>query len=298
MSATSLPASDQAPKNQPIQLLFDDPSHCGIKIKDLNIFAKKKTILTVNELRLPKKGVVAIMGPSGSGKSTLLKALSQLMDDNLSHEGHIEITCVNSPDAQENVCSHFAMVWQKPTVFPCSIWDNLKVPLRKRKVPRKEWRGLMEEALEQVGLLHELDKQWWKQRAQRLSGGQQQRLSIAMGLLKDSNIFLFDEPTSALDPIATEKIEKIMQDLGKTRLVLLVTHSLGQARRISDYCAVIHNNGEYGELGEFSRTEELFENPASAKSREFIMRETGLVQEQPKQNPPPPDHQAPAAAAA
>jgi phosphate transport system ATP-binding protein len=139
----------------------------------------------------------------------------------------------------------------------------------------------MESALEKTGLFGELDKQWWKQRAHRLSGGQQQRLSIAMGLLKDSNIFLFDEPTSALDPISTEKVEQIMCELGKTKLVLLVTHSLGQARRCSDYSAMIHNSGEYGELGEFSRTDDMFTRPASAKSREFIMRETGLRQESP-----------------
>jgi phosphate transport system ATP-binding protein len=107
-----------------------------------------------------------------------------------------------------------------------------------------------------------------------------------MGLLKDANVFLFDEPTSALDPISTEKIEQIMMDLGKNKLVLLVTHSLGQARRVSDYSAMIHNNGEYGVLGEFSRTEDLFERPASAKSREFMMRETGQVQAKPDDGTP------------
>jgi len=280
MPALSPDTSDQPINNDHVQLLFDDPAHCGMTIKGLNIFAKKKMILTVDELRLPKTGVVAIMGPSGSGKSTLLKAMSELMDENLKHEGDIEITCVDEGEVPESVCSHFAMVWQKPTVFPCSIWDNLKVPLRKLKVARKEWRGRMEHALEKVGMLHELDEQWWKQRAQRLSGGQQQRLSIAMGLLKDSNIFLFDEPTSALDPISTEKIEKIIQDLGRNKLVLLVTHSLGQAHRVSDYSAMFHNLEDFGVLGEFSPTEDFFKNPASPKSREFIMRETGLSQEQ------------------
>jgi len=279
MSTVPAAESDQASHNGHVQLLFDDPNHRGMTIKGLNISAKKKTILTVDELRLPKTGVVAFMGPSGSGKSTLLKAMSELMDDNLNHEGDIEITCLDGDGGTpDSVCSHFAMVWQKPTVFPCSIWDNLKVPLRKRKVDRKEWRGLMEEALVKVGLMPELDEQWWKQRAQRLSGGQQQRLSIAMGLLKDSNIFLFDEPTSALDPISTEKIEKIIQELGRTKLVLLVTHSLGQAHRVSDYSAMFHNTEDYGVLGEFSPTEDFFESPSSPKSREFIMRETGLNQ--------------------
>ncbi len=262
--------------NGHVQLLFDEPNCCGMTIRNLSIHAKKKTLLTVDELRFPKTGVVAIMGPSGSGKSTLLKALSDLQDENLTREGQIDITCIDGSDECESVCSQFAMVWQKPTVFPCSIWDNLKVPLRKRKVDRKEWRGLMESALEKVGLINELDRNWPKQRAQRLSGGQQQRLSIAMGLLKDSNIFLFDEPTSALDPISTEKIESIISDLGYSKLVLLVTHSLGQAKRVSDYSAMFHNSGEIGSLCEFSSSEEFFANPASPESREFISHVTGV----------------------
>ena len=262
--------------NEHIQLLFDDPSCRGMTIRDLSIHAKKKTILTVDELRFPKKGVVAIMGPSGSGKSTFLKAMSELMDENLTHKGLIDITCIEGSEDCESICSHFAMVWQKPTVFPCSIWDNLKVPLRKRKIAYRQWRELMENALEKVGLLCELDEDWAKQRAQRLSGGQQQRLSIAMGLLKDSSIFLFDEPTSALDPISTEKIERIICDLGQSKLVLLVTHSLGQAKRVSDYSTMFHNHGDKGVLCEFSASEDFFRNPASPLSRKFIMQETGI----------------------
>ncbi len=275
-AALSVTTTDQPFKKEHVQLLFEEPSCCGMTIRNLSIHAKKKTILTVDHLRLPKTGVVAIMGPSGSGKSTLLKALSELQDENLVHDGQVDITCIDTNNECESICSHFAMVWQKPTVFPCSIWDNLKVPLRKRKVERKEWRDMMKYALEQVGLLHELDEDWAKQRAQRLSGGQQQRLSIAMGLLKDSNIFLFDEPTSALDPVSTEKIEKIISGLGQTKLVLLVTHSLGQARRVSDYCAMFHNQGDKGCLCEFSASDEFFQSPASPQSREFIMQETGV----------------------
>lgn len=279
MIAQSLVTNDQPANNTHIQLLFDEPECCGMRIKDLSIFAKKKTILTVDELRFPKTGVVAIMGPSGSGKSTFLKAMSELMDENLTHKGKIDITCIdstNKPAKHNSICSHFAMVWQKPTVFPCSIYDNLKIPLRKRNVARKEWLELMEQSLVDVGLMGELDEQWWKQRAQLLSGGQQQRLSIAMGLLKDSNIFLFDEPTSALDPISTDKIEKIIKNLGKTKLVLLVTHSLGQAKRVSDYSTMFHNHEDSGALCEFSSSEDFFKSPASPQSREFIMMETGV----------------------
>lgn len=279
MPALSIVSDEQPFNNEHVQLLFTEPSCCGIAIKDLSISAKKKTILTVDEIRFPKTGVVALMGPSGSGKSTFLKAMSELMDENLTHKGKIDITCIDSTNKaakHDSICSHFAMVWQKPTVFPCSIFDNLKVPLRKRHVARKQWRELMEQALVDVGLMGELDEQWDKQRAQLLSGGQQQRLSIAMGLLKDSNIFLFDEPTSALDPISTDKIEKIIENLGKTKLVLLVTHSLGQAKRVSDYSAMFHNHEDQGALCEFSSSEEFFKSPSSPQSRQFIMMETGI----------------------
>lgn len=280
MPALSLVSDDQPLNNEHVQLLFAEPSCCGMAIKDLSIFAKKKKILSVDEVRFPNTGVVALMGPSGSGKSTFLKAMSELMDENLTHKGKIDITCIDSANKLNkkatSICSHFAMVWQKPTVFPCSIYDNLKVPLRKRNVARSQWRELMEKALVDVGLMEELDEQWAKQRSQRLSGGQQQRLSIAMGLLKDSNIFLFDEPTSALDPISTEKIERIISELGKTKLVLLVTHSLGQARRVSDYSAMFHNHEDSGALCEFSASEEFFRSPASPQSRQFIVQETGI----------------------
>ena len=275
-AALTTTATTQPFNKEHIKLLFKESSDCGITVRNLSIEAKKKTILTVDELQFPKKGVVAIMGPSGSGKSTFLKALSELMDENLTSRGDIEITCIDTNDECNSLCAHFAMVWQKPTVFPCSIYDNLKIPLRKRNVPRKQWLDLMKQALLDVGLLGELDEQWWKQRAQRLSGGQQQRLSIAMGLLKDSPIFLFDEPTSALDPVSTEIIEKIIKNLGRSKLVLLVTHSLGQARRVSDYCAMFHIDEDRGTLCEFSATDEFFNNPASPQSREFIMMETGL----------------------
>ena len=259
-----------------VQQLFETPSLCGMEINRLRIQAKKQTILSVPELRLPKTGVVSFMGPSGSGKSTLLKALSELLDDNLDYEGEVSINGLGEQKPRRKRCSQYAMVWQRPTVFPCSIWDNLKIPLRKRKVERGEWLKMMEIALEKTGLLDELQPHWWKQRAQQLSGGQQQRLSIAMGLLKDACVFLFDEPTSALDPLSTEKVEHIISDLGYTKLVLLVTHSLGQARRVSDYCGMFYNNGDHGVLCEFSACEAFFEKPASPKSREFIRHETGI----------------------
>jgi phosphate transport system ATP-binding protein len=125
----------------------------------------------VPEVRLPKVGVVAVMGPSGSGKSTLAQGVSELMDENLSRDGLVHINCGDGNEVRRGRRSYCAMVWQKPTVFPCSIWDNLKIPLRKRKAERKEWLGLMEDALQKTGLLGELDEQWWRQQANRLSGG-------------------------------------------------------------------------------------------------------------------------------
>ena len=197
-----------------------------------------------------------------------------LHNECIGFDGQIDVRCCDQEKAIPS--SRFAMIWQQPTVFPCSVWDNLKIPLRKRRIAKSQWRQKMIDALTQTGLLEELGEQWWKRRADCLSGGQKQRLCIAMGLLKDADIMLFDEPTSALDPISTEKVERIIESLGKTKLVILVTHSIGQARRMSQYTAMFANKDNCGELCEFGSTEKVFNNPSSVECRNFIMHETGL----------------------
>lgn len=246
----------------------------SIEIQNLKVFSASKTILTVDRLLLPNKGVVALMGPSGCGKSSLLKALADLEDECVAHTGSIALNFANGTNLRP--AQQFAMVWQQPTVFPCAIWDNLKIPLRKRGIAKDTWRQLMEAALAETGLLEELGPNWSSLNAQCISGGQQQRLCIAMGILKDANAILLDEPTSALDPISTEKIEHIIQRLATKKLIMLVTHSIGQARRLSEYTAMFCCEDNVGYLCEFGFTEQLFHQPQSTQSRKFILRETGL----------------------
>lgn len=258
----------------PIKLMLQDDHPFGIHVRNLKIASGRKVILSVQEMVLPKLGIVAIMGPSGCGKSSLLRSLANLHDDSVRIDGVVDVRCCR--EEKSIPISRFAMIWQQPTVFPCSIWDNLKVPLRKRAVPKNFWMGRMEAVLERTGLLPELEAKWWKQSAERLSGGQKQRLCIAMGLLKESDIILFDEPTSALDPVASEKIEKIISVLGREKLVLMVTHSIGQARRLSEYTAMFCTENSVGTLCEFGPTEQVLKQPVSAQGRAFIVRETGL----------------------
>ncbi len=244
-----------------------------IQMKDIVIKAGNTPILSILELSFPDKGVVAIMGPSGCGKSSLLRVLADLQNECISYDGYIDVRCCT--EEQIIPSSRFAMVWQQPVVFPCSIWDNLKIPLQKRRVPKAQWQSAMTEALKATSLFDELGDRPWKRRADCLSGGQKQRLCIAMGLLKDADIMLLDEPTSALDPKSTEKIEKVIKELSKTKLVILVTHSIGQAKRLSEYTAMFTNGQHFGELTEYAQTDKIFNNPKSECSKLFIRLETG-----------------------
>ncbi len=245
----------------------------GIEVDQLDITSGQKSILKVERLLFPAKGIVAVMGPSGCGKSSLLKTMAHLHDDCIKSSGNIHLLSKSM-----DLPSHhqiFSMVWQQPTVFPTTIWNNLKLPLKKRQIPKRDWRVKMEAVLAATGLLEELDTDWPEQNAHCISGGQQQRLSIAMGMLKDSPVMLLDEPTSALDPISTEKIERIIKQLGNQKLVILVTHSIGQARRVSEYTAIFCIEEHHGYLCEFGLTEHIFNDPKTQESRRFILQETG-----------------------
>jgi phosphate transport system ATP-binding protein len=257
----------------PFEHFLDHSPNHGIEIRDLHVSVGSRRILEIPQLRIPKTGVIAMMGPSGCGKSTLLKALASLHEDSVRVDGHIDVRCC--AEEVRIPSSRFAMIWQQPTVFPCSVYDNLKIPLRKRGIARGEWPAQMSHALEQTGLLTELGSAWPRVNAQTLSGGQQQRLCIAMGLLKNADILLFDEPTSALDPISTEKIERIMTRLGREKLVLLVTHSVGQAKRLSEYTAMFCCVNNVGQLCEYGATQQIFQMPRSEQSRRFIQLEVG-----------------------
>lgn len=245
----------------------------GVQFNDFTVTIDKKKIIEVDSLVMPEKGVVAILGPSGCGKSTLLRVLSGIHDERLSYEG--KLTEYGLQRTRGEQLQNYAMVWQTPTVFPCSVYDNLKIPLKKNRVPKSEWDERMHDALYQIGLHGEIDSRLKKVHAQQLSGGQRQRLCLAMGLLMNTNVLLLDEPTSALDPVATDKIENIIQSLGQQKLVILVTHSIGQARRVSDYSAIFCCDDGYGFLCESGKTENVLHTPESQQTRNFIFKETG-----------------------
>jgi len=224
-------------------------------------------------LDLAEKQVTALIGPSGCGKSTFLRCFNRMHDlyPGNRYEGEIRI----HPDNVNILARHvdpievrmrISMVFQKPNPFPKSIYENVAYGLRVRGV---RGRGLMddkvEEALRGAALWDEV-KDRLADLAFNLSGGQQQRLCIARALATDPEILLFDEPTSALDPIATASIEELIASL-KTRVtILIVTHNMQQAARVSDYTAFMH----LGELVEFGDTDLIFTNPSNRRTEDYI----------------------------
>ena len=224
-------------------------------------------------LDIPEKCVTAIIGPSGCGKSTFLRCFNRMHDlyPGNRYEGEILI----HPD-NVNVLARYvdpievrmriSMVFQKPNPFPKSIYENVAYGLRVRGVRS---RGLMddkvEEALRDAALWDEA-KDRLAEPAFNLSGGQQQRLCIARALATDPEILLFDEPTSALDPIATASIEELIAELKTKVTILIVTHNMQQAARVSDYTAFMH----LGELVEFGDTNTIFTNPSNRRTEDYI----------------------------
>jgi len=248
----------------------------SFEIEDLVVRYGQKPVLRVPRLTCPQVGVTSLLGPSGCGKSSLLKVVAHLLDPEQTYTGTVrDFGQARQPDAHPEGRTRYAMVWQTPIVFPCSIYDNLIIPLRKRRIPKKEWRGLIESTLEGVGLLQELGRSWDRLNADKISGGQKQRLCIARCLLQDSPAILLDEPASALDPISTERIEEIISRLGRDRPVLLVTHNLGQARRVSANAAVFCVDSLGGYVCEFGPARTCLHDPSTQDGRRFIVREVG-----------------------
>jgi phosphate transport system ATP-binding protein len=244
----------------------------GIEIRNFEIYIDARKRVAIDHLAIPERGVIAVLGASGCGKSTFLRVLANIHGPTITYNGQI---VEHGHLRGDTAHLKYAMVWQVPTVFPCGIYDNLKIPLRKRKVPRHEWQAAMKEVLERTGLAPELGSAWRWTNSTKLSGGQRQRLCIAVGLLMDSDVLLLDEPTSALDPIATEKVEQIILDLGRERSVVLVTHSIGQARRISNVAAVFCMKDGYGYLCENGPTARVLYEPVAEASRRFLRMEIG-----------------------
>lgn len=228
-----------------------------------------KAIKGIN-LSIPEKKITAFIGPSGCGKSTVLKTLNRMNDlvDGCKVSGKILFDGI---DIYKNIDVNIlrkkvGMVFQKPNPFPMSIYDNIAYGPRTHGIrKRKELDAIVEKSLKQAALWDEV-KDKLKKSALALSGGQQQRLCIARALAVCPEVILMDEPTSALDPISTSKIEDLVTELKKEYTIIIVTHSMQQAARISDKTAFFL----LGEVIEFNDTEKLFSVPQDKRTEDYI----------------------------
>ena len=239
------------------------------EIRNVNLNYGEKQVLKNIDLNIYKNKVTAFIGPSGCGKSTLLRCFNRMNDliENCTIEGTItykkeDINQINPIDLRTKV----GMVFQNPNPFPMSIFDNIAYGPRCQGIKNKEkLRLIVEDSLKKAGLFEEV-KDRLKDNALGLSGGQQQRLCIARCIAMAPEVILMDEPTSALDPIATIKIEELINSLKKDFTIVIVTHNMQQASRISDYTEFFM----LGEIVEFNETIHLFINPLNKKTEDYI----------------------------
>jgi phosphate transport system ATP-binding protein len=242
-----------------------------IAVRDLNFYYGKFLALKQINLDIPEKKVTAFIGPSGCGKSTLLRIFNRMFElyPDQRAEGSIQMDGEDllSPKLDVSlVRARVGMVFQKPTPFPMSIYDNIAFGIRLfEKLPRSEMDGRVEWALKKSALWNEV-KDKLEQSGASLSGGQQQRLCIARGVAIRPEVILLDEPCSALDPISTGKIEELIHELKSDYTVAIVTHNMQQAARVSDYTAYMY----LGDLVEFGVTSEIFMKPKKKGTEDYI----------------------------
>lgn len=241
-----------------------------ITVRNLNFYYKDNHILKNINLPIYEKMVTAIIGPSGCGKTTLLRCFNRMHDlyPNAKYEGEILLDGKNILDRDIDVIelrSKIGMVFQKPTPFPMSIFENVAFGLKLKGIKGSELKDRVEKALRDAALWDEV-KDRLHENALSLSGGQQQRLCIARTIAPEPEVILFDEPTSALDPISTAKVEELIIELKKKWTIIIVTHNLQQAVRISDYTGFMY----MGELIEFGPTQTLFITPKKKLTEDYI----------------------------
>ncbi len=247
-----------------------------IQTKNLHLYYGSFHALKDVNVEIGRNEVVALIGPSGCGKSTYLRTLNRMNDliDGTSIKGEIIIDGQNIYDKKVDVNElrkKVGMVFQKPTPFPKSIFENVAYGLRVNGINKKtEVEETVEQSLKQAALWEEV-KNDLKKSALALSGGQQQRLCIARTIAVKPEIILMDEPTSALDPISTLQIEQLIEELRKTFTVVIVTHNMQQAYRVSHKTAFFY----LGELIEYSDTKQLFENPQHERTKNYVRGKFG-----------------------
>ncbi|NOX17916.1 MAG: phosphate ABC transporter ATP-binding protein PstB [Chlorobi bacterium] len=242
-----------------------------ITVKNLNFFYGNSQALFNNTIEIEPGKVTAIIGPSGCGKSTHLRVYNRIFElyADQRAEGEVLIDGVNILSRQYDLIElrkRVGMIFQKPTPFPMSVYDNVAYGLKLHyKINKNEMNERVEKALKQAALWDEV-KDKLKQPGTALSGGQQQRLSIARAIAVEPEILLMDEPTSAIDPVATAKIEDLIAKLRGKYTIVIVTHNMQQAARISDFTAFFYE----GYIVEYGVTKELFTRPKKKQTENYI----------------------------
>jgi phosphate transport system ATP-binding protein len=243
----------------------------SIRVEELNLFYGKKQALHDVNMEIPKHKVTAYIGPSGCGKSTLLRCINRMNDlvDEVTINGKIMLENENIYDKSVNVADlrrRVGMVFQKPNPFPKSIFENVAYGLRIQGINDKQvLQETVENALRGAALWDEV-KDRLNENALGMSGGQQQRLVIARAIAIEPEVLLLDEPASALDPISTLKIEELINELKEKYTIVIVTHNMQQAARVSDFTAFMY----LGQLIEMNTTSELFTNPKKKQTENYI----------------------------
>lgn len=242
-----------------------------IVTKNLNLYYGDKQALKDITLNIPDKKVTAFIGPSGCGKSTFLRVLNRMNDliDNVKIDGEVSVDGVNIYDKNIDVVNlrkNIGMVFQKSNLFPKSIFENIVYGPKINGIKNKKTLDeIVERTLKQSAIWDEV-KDRLTENALSLSGGQQQRLCIARALAVEPEIILMDEPASALDPISTAKIEELIHELKQKYTIVIVTHNMQQAARVSDMTAFFY----LGELIEFDRTTKIFTNPNKKQTEDYV----------------------------
>lgn len=241
-----------------------------LKISDLDLFYGDNQALKKINMNIKENKVTALIGPSGCGKSTFLRTLNRMNDliDNVTIKGNVEVDGedIYKTDDVIKLRTKVGMVFQKPNPFPMSIYDNVAYGPRTHGIKdKKELDKIVEESLKGAAIWDEV-KDRLKSSALGLSGGQQQRICIARAIAMKPEVILMDEPTSALDPISTLKVEELIEALKDDYTIVIVTHNMQQAARVSDDTAFFLN----GEVVEFSETKAMFTSPEDKRTEDYI----------------------------
>ncbi|MBW3590499.1 MAG: phosphate ABC transporter ATP-binding protein PstB [Actinobacteria bacterium] len=279
-AGSGIPAS-RANVARPVARRGGDPASSSpvFRLDDLSVYYGSFKAVRNVSMSIPQQQITAFIGPSGCGKTTLLRCLNRMNDlvDIARVEGKVLYHGVDLYDEQVNpveVRRRIGMVFQKPNPFPKSIYDNITFGPKVAGV-KGNLEEIVERSLRRAALWDEV-KDRLKDSAMGLSGGQQQRLCIARALAVDPEVILMDEPCSALDPIATGRIEDLMEEIKTDYTIVIVTHNMQQAARVSDMCAFFtaeineHSDTRTGILVEFDRTETMFSNPQDERTENYV----------------------------